>query len=164
MALAAAAAAAAQAAATPIPAASQGAQSVTGIIDYHTLATAMSHIHDKSASNLEKRTQPKWDFKSETFVDWQHKVEIRAEPHDIRHLLEHPPVAVPAPLCMRETAKRIILLTLPNPDRACVCGSLTLNEIWSKLPTKYMPSIDAQARKLWRKFVVNQDRCPWADR
>ena len=66
---AAAAAAAAQAAATPAPAASQGAQYVTATIDYHSLATAMSRLNDDSASNLEKGTQPKWDFKTETFVD-----------------------------------------------------------------------------------------------
>ena len=56
---AAAAAATAQAAApNPAPAASQGAQSVTATIDYHSLATAMSRLDD-SASNLEKGTQPK---------------------------------------------------------------------------------------------------------
>ena len=93
-AVAAAAAAAAQAkAANPAPAASQGAQPVTATIDYHSLATAMSRLNDDRASNLEKGTQPKWDFKTETFVDWQHKVEIWADSHDIRHLLEHPPVA-----------------------------------------------------------------------
>ena len=31
-------------------------------------------------------------------------------------------------------------------------GSQTLNEIWSKLLAKYMPSIDAEARKLWSRF------------
>ena len=44
------------------------------------------------------------------------------------------------------------MLTLPNQDRAYVRGSLTLNEIWSKLLAKYMASIDAEARKLWGKF------------
>ena len=29
---------------------------------------------------------------------------------------------------------------------------LTLTEIWSKLLAKNMPSIDAEARKLWSKF------------
>ena len=48
---AAAAAAAAQAAATQAPAASQGAQSVTATIYYHSLATAMSRLNDDSASN-----------------------------------------------------------------------------------------------------------------
>ena len=91
-------AAAARAAATPAPAASQGAQSVTVSIYYHSLATAMSRISYNSASNLEKGTQPKWGFKHETFVDWQHKVEIWAESHDIRHLLERPPAADPAQL------------------------------------------------------------------
>ena len=71
---AAATAAAAQAAASnPAPAASQRAQSVTATIDYHSLATAMSRLINDNASNLEKITQPKWDFKAETFVDWQHK-------------------------------------------------------------------------------------------
>ena len=92
------------AAATPAPAASQGAQSVTATIDYHSLATAMSRLNDDSASNLEKGTQPKWDFKTETFVDWQHKVETWADSHDIRHLLEHPPVAAPGQLRKHEIA------------------------------------------------------------
>ena len=147
------AAAAAQAAATnPAPAASQGAQSVTATIDYHSLATAMSHLNDGSASNLEKGTQPKRDFKTETFVDWQHKVEIWADSHHIRHPLEHPPVAAPGQLRKHEIAKRIILLTLRNHDRAYVRGFQTLNEIWSKLRAKYMPYIDAEARKLWSRF------------
>ena len=34
-------------------------------------------------------------------------------------------------------AKRVILLTLPNQDRAYVKGSLTLKEIWGKLLAKY---------------------------
>ena len=92
----AAAAAAAHPAATPAPAASQGAQSVTATIEYDSLATAMSRANDESASKLDEGTQSKWDFKHETFVGWQHKVEIWAESHDIRHLLEHPPVADPA--------------------------------------------------------------------
>ena len=69
MAHAAAAATPAQAAATRAPAASQGARSMTASIDYHSLATAMSRLHDDSANNIEKATQPKWDFKVETFVD-----------------------------------------------------------------------------------------------
>ena len=60
---AAAAAAAARASATPAPCASPGAQSVTATIDYHTLESAMSRLNDDSASNVEKGTQPKWDFK-----------------------------------------------------------------------------------------------------
>ena len=44
---------------------------VTATIDYQYLATAMSRLTDDSASNLEKGTQPKWDFKTETFPDWQ---------------------------------------------------------------------------------------------
>ena len=149
---AAAAAAAARAAASSAPAASEGAQSVTATIDYQSLATAMSCLNDDSASNLEKGTQLKWDFKTETFVDWQHKVEILAESHDIRHLLEHHPVAAPGQLRMHEIAKRIILLTLPNHDRAYLRGSQTLNETWSKVQGKYMPSIDAEAGKLWSRF------------
>ena len=31
-------------------------------------------------------------------------------------------------------------------------GSLTLNEIWGKLLAKYMPSTDAEARRLWNRF------------
>ena len=116
----------------------------------------MSRLHDDSASNLEKGTQPKRDFKTETFVDWQHKVEKWADSHDIRHLLEHPPVAAPGQLRKHEITKRIILLTLPNHDRAYVRGSQTLNEIWSKLLAKYMPSIDAEARKLWSRFSARR--------
>ena len=56
---------------------------MTASIDYHSLATAMSRMNDDSASNSEKGTQPKWDFKVKTFVDWHNKVEIWAEPHDI---------------------------------------------------------------------------------
>ena len=62
----------------------------------------------------------------------------------------------PGQLRTHEIAKRIIPLTLPNHDRAYVRGSQTLNEIWSKLLAKYictcMPSIDAEARKLWSRF------------
>ena len=148
------AAATARTATIPAPAASQGAQSVTATIDYQSLATAMSRINDDSASNLEKGAQPNWDFKQETFIDyWQHKVEIWAESHDIRHLLEHPPVAVPVQLRKHEIAKRLILLTLPNYDRAYGRESLMLNEIWSKLLAEYMPSKDAEARKLWSRFT-----------
>ena len=63
-------AAAQAAAATPAPAASQGAQSVTATIDYHSLATAMSRLNDDSTSNVEKGTQPKWDLK--TVVIYMH--------------------------------------------------------------------------------------------
>ena len=152
LAQAAAAAAAAQAAANRAQAASQGAQSATASIDYHSLATAMSRLNDDSASNIEKETQPKWDFKVETFDDWQNKVEIWAESHDVKHLLEHPPVADPTQQCKHEVAKRVIQLTLPNSDRAYVKGSLTLNEIWGTLLAKYMPSTDAEARRLWSRF------------
>ena len=74
MAQAAAAAAAVQAAVTRAQGASQGAEFVTASIDYHSLATAMSRLNDDSASNIEKGTQPKWDFEVEAFVDWQNKV------------------------------------------------------------------------------------------
>ena len=61
-------------------------------------------------------------------------------------------MAAPGQLRKHEIAKRIIIsITLPN-DRAYVRGSQTLNEIWSKLLAKYMPSIDAEARKLWSRF------------
>ena len=111
----------------------------------------MSRLNDDNASNLEKGTQPKWDFKTETFVDWQHKVEIWADSHDIGLQLEHP-VAAPGQLRKHEIATRIILLTLHDHDKAYVRGSQTLNEIWNKLLAKYMPSIDAEARKLWSRF------------
>ena len=124
-------------------------QSVTATIDYHSLATAMFCWNDDSA-NLENGAQPRRDFKTETLVDWQHKVEIWAEPQDIRHLLEHPPIAAPAHLRKHEIAKRIMLLALPNRDRAFVRGCQTLHEIWGKLLAKYMPS-DAEARCLWSK-------------
>ena len=112
----------------------------------------MSRLNDGSASNIEKGLQPKCDFKTETFVDWHYKVEIWAESHGTRHMLEHPPVAAPIQLRKHEVAKRIILLTLPNHDRAYVRGSLTLNELWSKLLAKYKPSKDAGARKMWGRF------------
>ena len=112
----------------------------------------MSQLNDDSASNIEKGTLRKWDFKVETFVDCQNKVEIWAESHDIKHLLQHPPVADPVQLRKHEVAKRVILLTLPNQDRAYVKGSLMLNEIWGKLLAKYMPSTDAEARRLWSRL------------
>ena len=52
------------------------AASVTVTIGYESLAIAMSRINEDSASNLEKGTQPKRNFKIETFVDWEHKVEV----------------------------------------------------------------------------------------
>lgn len=91
---------------------------------------------------------------SETFVDWLHKFEIWAELREIRHLLEHPPIAAPTHLRKHEIAKRIILLTLPNHDRAFVRRSQTLHEIWGKLLAKYMPSIHAEVTVLWSKFGV----------
>ena len=101
---------------------------------------------------MEKGTQPKWDFKTETFVDWQNHVEIWADSHDIKHLLQHPPVADLVQLRKHEVAKRVVLLSLPNQDRAYDRGSITLNEIWGQLLAKYMPSVDAEARKLWSRF------------
>ena len=59
MAQAAAAAADARAAANRAPAASQGAQSTSALIDYHSLATAVSRVNDNSVSNIEKGTQRK---------------------------------------------------------------------------------------------------------
>ena len=39
-----------------------------------------------------------------------------------------------------------------------------LNEIWSKLLAKYMPSTDAEARKLWGKFsALRQASRPMVD-
>ena len=140
---------AAAAAAPAAPAASQGLQSMTATIDYHSLVTAMSRMNNDSASNLEKGTQPKWGFKHEAFIDWQHKVGIWADSHDIPHLLEHPPVAAPAQLHKHQIAKRIVL---PKHDRAYIRGFQTLHEIWSKLLAKYVPSIDAEARKLRSEF------------
>ena len=154
MAHAAAAAAPAQAPVSRAQAASQGAQCVTASIDYHSLATAISRLNDGSTSIIEKGTQPKWDFKVGTFVDWQNKVEIWAESHDIKHLLQHQPIADPVQLRKHEVAKHVIFLTLPNQDRAYVKGSLALNEIWGKLLAKYMPSTDAEARRLWSVSVL----------
>ena len=55
-------------------------------------------------------------------------------------------------------AKRVILLTQPTQNRADVKGSLPLNEIWGKLLAIYMPSTDAEARRLWSKFsALRQD-------
>ena len=98
---------------------------MTASIDYNSLA--MPRLNDDSASNIEKGTQPKWDFKVETFVDCRNKVEIWGESHDIKHLLQHPPVADTVQLRKHEVAKRVILLPLPNHDGAYVKGSLTLN-------------------------------------
>ena len=61
-------------------------------------------------------------------------------------------MAVAVHLRKHEIDKRIILLTMPNYGRVYVRGSLTPNEIWSKLQAEYMPSQDAEARKLWSKF------------
>ena len=116
----------------------------------------MSRLNHDSASNIEKGTQPKRDFKVERFVDRQNKVELWAESHDIKHLLVYPPVADPIQLRKHEVAKRVILLTLPNQDRAYVKGSLTLNEIWGKQLAKYMPSTDAEARRLWSRFSASR--------
>ena len=69
-------------------------------------------------------------------------------------MLQHLPVADPVQLRKHEVAKRVILLTLPNQDRAYVKGSLTLDEIWGKLLAKYMPSTYAAAHKLWSRFTA----------
>jgi len=62
-----------------------------------------------SASNLEKGIQPKWNFKSETFIDFQHKVKVWADSHDRRHLLERE--LHDSDLPKHDAAMRIILLT-----------------------------------------------------
>ena len=36
----------------------------------------MPRLNDDSASNIEKGTQSKWDFKVETFVDWQNILQL----------------------------------------------------------------------------------------
>ena len=128
----------ANAAAAAASACSQGVQPVAATIDCRCLETAISRMNDGSASNLKKGTKPKWDFQTETFVDWQHKAEIWEESRDTRHLLERPPIAAPAHLCQHdhEIAKHIIMLALPHHDRAFVRGSQTLHEIWAS----YWPS------------------------
>ena len=47
---------------------------------------------------------------------------------------------------------RTILLNLPSHDRAYVRGRSILHEVWSMLNSKYMPSVAAQATKVWIQF------------
>ena len=73
-----------------------------------SLATAMSHMNENCAGNLDKGVQPKWDFKVEPWTDFQHKVEIWAASHDIAHLLE----PYPSEQRKHDTAMRTVLLNL----------------------------------------------------
>ena len=98
---------------------------MTAFIDYHSLVTAMSRLNDDSARNLVKGTQPKWDFKTETFVDWQNKVVICAELRDIRHLLQCPPVADPAQQRKHEIMNHIAHFAEP---RQSICAWITYVE------------------------------------
>ena len=47
---------------------------------------------------------------------------------------------------------RTVLLNLPFHDRAYVRGHDMLHEVWSMLNNNYMPSVDAEATKLWIQF------------
>ena len=115
-----------------------------------SLATAMSSMNETSAGNLDMGFQPKWDFKVEPWPDFQHKVEIWAASHGIAHLLERNPY--PSEQRKHDTAMRIVLLNLSSHDRAYVRGQTMLHEVWSMLTSKYMPSIAAEATKLWIQF------------
>ena len=132
------------------PGPSGSVQSITATIDHMSLATAMSRMNENSAGNLDKGVQPKWDFKVEPWTDFQHKVEIWAASHDIAHLLERDPY--PSEQRKHDTAMRTVLLNLPSHDRAYVRGQTMLHEVWSMLTSKYMPSIAAEATKLWIQF------------
>ena len=83
-------------------------------------------------------------------MDFQHKVEIWAASHDIAHLLERDPY--PSEQRKHDTAMRSVLLNLPSHDRAYVRGQTMLHEVWSMHTSKYMPSIAAEATKLWIQF------------
>ena len=88
---------------------SHGAQSITATTGYHSLATAMPKVNASIASNVDKGIQPKWDSKSEAFVDFQHKEKVGADSHDIRRVLEHEAYGTDLP--KHNAAMRIILLT-----------------------------------------------------
>ena len=47
---------------------------------------------------------------------------------------------------------RTVLLNLPSHDKAYVRGQYMLHEVWSMLNNKYMPSVAAEATKLWIQF------------
>ena len=53
---------------------------------------------------------------------------------------------------------RTVLLNLPPHDRAYVRGQTMLHEVWSMLTSKYMPSIAAEATKLWIQFEGQRQR------
>ena len=116
-------------------------QSITATTDYMSLATAMLRMNANSAGNVDKGVQPKWDFKIETWTDFQHKVEIWAASHDIAHFLERDPYT--SEQRKHDTAMRTVLLNLPSHDKAHVRGDSMLHELWSMLNSKYMPSVAA---------------------
>ena len=132
------------------PRPSGSVHSITATIDHMSLVTAMSRMNENSSGNLDKGVQPKWNFKVEPWTDFQHKVEIWAAFHDIAHLLERDPY--PSEQRKHDTAMRTVLLNLPSHDRAYVRGQTMLHEVWSMLTSKYMPSIAAEATKLWIQF------------
>ena len=125
-------------------------QSIATTIDHMSLATAMSRMNENSAGNFDKGVQPKWDFKVEPRTDFQHKAEIWAASHDIAHLPERDPY--PSEQRKHDTAMRTVLLNLPSHDRAYVRGHSMLHEVWFMLNSKYMPSVAAEATKLWIQF------------
>ena len=47
---------------------------------------------------------------------------------------------------------RTVLLNLPPLDRAYVRSHDVMHEVWSMLNNKYMPSVAAEATKLWIQF------------
>ena len=125
-------------------------QSITATTEHMSLATAMSRMNENSAGNLDKGVQPKRDFKVEPWTDFQHKVEIWAASHDIAHLIERGPY--PSEQRKHDTAMRTVLLNLPSHDRAYVRSHSMLHEVWSMLNSQYMPSVAAEATKLWIQF------------
>ena len=89
-----------------------------------------------SAGNLDKGVQPKWDFKVQLWIDFQHNVEIWAASHDIEHLLKRDPYA--SEQKKHGTAMCIVLLNLLSHDRTYVRGHDMLHEVRSMLNNKYM--------------------------
>ena len=47
---------------------------------------------------------------------------------------------------------RTVLLNLPPLDRAYVRSHDMMHEVWSMLNNKYMPSVAAEATKVWIQF------------
>ena len=134
-------------------------QSITTTIDNVSLVTAMSRMNDSSAGNLDKGVQPRWDFKGAPWTDFQHKVEIWATSHDIAHLLERDPY--PSEQKKHDTAIRTVLLNFKVHDRAYVRNQHMLHDVWSMLNGKNMPSVAAEATKLWIQFEgLRQRRRP----